>query len=168
MVEATIQQMIKMLDNLKKFLDKTQEYADAKKCDVSNILQSRLAPDQFNLIRQVQIACDTAKFCAAKLSNKPAPSFEDKESTLAELKTRISKTQEFLQQFKKDDFKGWETVRTTNQRVEGKYLPGDEFLTQYSIPNFYFHTVTAYSIMRHNGVDLGKMDYLSPLNFRDL
>ncbi len=168
MVVDTFAQFSKMLTNLSNILDKAQKFADQKKFDSANLMNSRLAPDQFNFIRQVQVACDTAKLGAARLTGIDAPKFEDNETTLAELQQRIRNTLEFLSTVKPEAFKGWESKKTLNPRREGKYLPGDEFLMQHAIPNFYFHMTTAYSILRHNGVEIGKMDYLGTITYRDL
>lgn len=163
-----VPQFCRMLNNLSRILDKAQEFAEKKKFEPANLLTARLAPDQFNFTRQVQIACDTAKFFAVRLTEKAAPTFEDKEATIPELKQRIQKTIQFLETIKPEDFKGWETRKTTNPRREGKYLPGNEFALQHAIPNFYFHMTTAYSILRSNGLDIGKVDYLGELNWRAL
>lgn len=159
----TITQYRKMLDNLSHFLDKAQAYAEAKKFDVEVLLNARLAPDQFNLIRQVQISCDTAKFGAARVCGKEAPSHPDTEKTLDELKARIASVQTYLDSFTPEDFAGAEARQVTTPRWEGKHLTGLEFIIQHSIPNLYFHVTTAYSILRHNGVDLGKKDFLGPM-----
>jgi hypothetical protein len=161
--EITVNQFVKMLNNLSRFLDKGAQYADSKKIAMEVLLNSRLAPDQFNLIRQVQIACDTAKFSAARLTGKEPPVHEDKEVTLADLKTRIQLVVTYLKTFKESDFKGAEERKVTQPRWEGKYLWGSEFVSQHVIPNFYFHVTTAYSILRHNGVDVGKKDFLGDL-----
>ena len=161
--DITITQYTKMLDNLSAFLDKAAAYAEAKKFDVEVLLNSRLAPDQFNFIRQVQIACDTAKFGASRLCGKEAPSHPDSEKTLAELKARIASVQAYLASFSVQDFVGAEARHITNPRWDGKYVTGTEFLIQHSLPNLYFHVTTAYSILRHNGVDLGKKDFLGAL-----
>jgi len=168
MIVETFAQFSKMLTNLSNILDKAQKFADQKKFDSANLMNARLAPDQFNFIRQVQVACDTAKMGAARLTGIDAPKFEDNETTLAELQQRIRNTLEFLATVKPEAFKGWESKKTLNPRREGKYLPGDEFLMQHAIPNFYFHVTTAYSILRHNGVEIGKMDYLGTITYRDL
>jgi hypothetical protein len=157
-----------MLNNLSGLLDKAQQYSEAKKFDVANLLTARLAPDQFHFIRQVQMTCDTAKAYAAKLTGKEAPKHEDKETNIPELKQRIRETIQFLETIKPEDFKGWEGRKTTNPRREGKYLPGNEFAMHQAIPNFYFHMTTAYSILRSNGIDIGKKDYLGELKYRDL
>lgn len=156
----TVTQYQKMLGNLSHFLDKAAAHAEAKKFDISVLLNSRLAPDQFNLIRQVQIACDTAKFGAARLCGKEAPSHADTETTLTELQARIKKVQDYLGGFTPADFSGAEERHVSQPRWEGKYLTGLEFAIQHSLPNLYFHITTAYSILRHNGVDLGKKDFL--------
>lgn len=163
--DMTVPQFSKMLNNLDMILNKAQAFADSKKIDSEVLLNSRLAPDQFNLIRQVQIACDTAKLGAARLAGKEksAPVNEDNEKTLAELKVRIESTINYLNTFTTKDFKGAEERRVTQARWEGKYLNGIEFIIQSALPNLYFHVTTAYSILRHNGVDIGKKDYLGPL-----
>lgn len=156
----TVTQYSKMLDNLSRILDKAAQYAEAKKFNVDVLLNSRLAPDQFNLIRQVQIACDTAKFGAARICGKEAPSHPDTETTLVELQARIKTVQDYLASFKPEDFVGAEARHVSQPRWEGKYLTGTEFVIQHSLPNIYFHITTAYSILRHNGVDVGKKDFL--------
>lgn len=158
--EITVTQYSKMLDNLSRILDKAAQYAEAKKFNVEVLLNSRLAPDQFNLIRQVQIACDTAKFGAARVCGKEVPSHPDTETTLVELQARIKTTQDYLASFKQEDFVGADVRHVSQPRWEGKYLTGTEFVIQHSLPNIYFHITTAYSIFRHNGVDVGKKDFL--------
>ena len=158
--DITVTQYSKMLDNLSRILDKAAQYAEAKKFNIDVLLNSRLAPDQFNLIRQVQITCDTAKFGAARICGKEAPSHPDTETTLAELQARIKTVQDYLASFNPDDFFGAEARHVSQPRWEGKYLTGTEFVIQHSLPNIYFHITTAYSILRHNGVDVGKKDFL--------
>jgi hypothetical protein len=166
--DLTVVQFDKMLGNLSSFLDKGAAYADSKKFDVTVLLNSRLAPDQFNLIRQVQIACDTAKLGVARLTGKveSAPVHPDTETTLAELQARIKAVREYLSGFSKEDFAGAEERKVSQPRWEGKYLTGYEFAIQHAIPNLYFHVTTAYAIMRHNGVDLGKKDYLGNIPYK--
>ena len=156
----TVTQYRKVLDNLSACLAKAATYAESKKIDVEVLLNSRLAPDQFNLIRQVQIACDTAKFGAARLCGKEAPSHPDTEKTLEELQARIKTVQAYLDTFTEADFAGAADRHISQPRWEGKYLTGLEFAVQHSVPNIYFHVTTAYSILRHNGVDVGKKDFL--------
>lgn len=166
--DLTVVQFSKMLGNLSAILDKTAGYAEAKKIDVAVLLNSRLAPDQFHLIRQVQIACDTAKLGVARLTGKveSAPVHADTETTLAELQARIKSVQEYLAGFSPSDFADAETQRVSQPRWEGKYLTGVEFAIQHAIPNIYFHITTTYSILRHNGVDLGKKDYLGAMPYK--
>jgi hypothetical protein len=165
--DITITQFTKMLQNLGAILDKGQAQADTKKYDSEVLLQSRLAPDQFALLRQIQIACDTAKTGAARLTGKEPPVHEDNEKTLADAKARINKTLEYLASFAAADFTGAEVRRITQPRWAGKTLSGQEFALQHMMPNFYFHVTTAYSILRHNGVDVGKKDYLGPMPYRE-
>ncbi|MES2823001.1 MAG: DUF1993 domain-containing protein [Pseudomonadota bacterium] len=156
----------KTLDNLSACLEKAEKYAESKKFDVEVLLNARLAPDQFNLIRQVQIACDTAKFGAARLCGKEAPSHPDTEKTLAELQARIKTVQAYLSTFEPKDFDGAEDRHVSQPRWEGKYLTGTEFAIQHSIPNLFFHVTTAYAILRHNGVDVGKKDFLGAMPYK--
>lgn len=164
--ELAVTQFVKMLQNLSLILDRGQELAVAKKFDVEVLLNSRLAPDQFNLIRQIQIACDTAKLGASRLTGKDAPAHNDSEKTLPELKTRIEETITYLKSFKAEDFNGAAEKHITQPRWEGKYLTGHEYLVQHMIPNLYFHVTTAYSILRHNGVDVGKKIYLGEMPYK--
>lgn len=162
----TVTQYQKTLASLSGLLDKAAEYAEGKKIDVAVLLNSRLAADQFNLIRQVQIACDTAKFGAARLCGKEAPSHPDNETTLPELQARIKAVQTYLGSFTAADFVGAEERHISQPRWEGRYLTGLEFMVQHSIPNLYFHITTAYSILRHNGVDVGKKDFLGAMPYK--
>ncbi|WP_348731567.1 DUF1993 domain-containing protein [Rheinheimera texasensis] len=166
--QLTVPQFHKMLDNLSAILQKAAAYADSKKFDVSVLLNSRLAPDQFALIRQVQIACDTAKLGVARLTGTvdQAPKHADDEATLEQLQQRIRDTQAYLATFSAADFANAATQVITQPRWEGKTLSGEEFLVQHVLPNFYFHITTTYAILRHNGVDVGKKDYLGPMPYR--
>ena len=164
--DIAVTQYIKTLSNLSGFLDKAVVFAESKKIDVGVLLNSRLAPDQFNLIRQIQIACDTAKFGAARLTGKEAPSHPDTETTLDELKARIDSVQAYLATFTESEFSGAETRHISQPRWEGKYLTGLEFAIQHSIPNLFFHVTTAYAILRHNGVDVGKKDFLGAMPYK--
>jgi uncharacterized protein len=166
MYQNTVNQFAKVLGNLKSILQKGAEYAESKKVDPEVLPSSRLAPDQFNLARQVQIACDTAKLGVARLTNKEAPSHADTEKTIPELRVRIQSTVDYLKQFSEKDFAQAATRQITQPRWEGKFLTGEEYLHQHLIPNFYFHVTTAYSILRHNGVAVGKKDYLGELPYK--
>lgn len=159
-------QFSKMLHNLSNLLDKAQSFAEAKKIDGEVLLNSRLAPDMFPLLRQVQIACDSAKLAASRLSGKEAPVNDDKEKTIPELKARIEGTIEFLSSVKEADFKGWEERKISQPRWEGKWLTGQDYFNQHVIPNVYFHITTAYAILRHNGVEIGKKMYLGEMPYK--
>jgi uncharacterized protein len=165
--DVTVPQFIKMLENLNRFFDKASATAEAKKFDVAVLLGSRLSPDQFPLIRQVQTACDTAKLASARLTGKDAPVNQDTEKTLEELRARIEGTVAWLRTISREDFAGAEERRISQPRWQGRSLSGAEYAVHHAIPNFYFHVTTTYAILRHNGVDLGKMDFLGALPFRD-
>lgn len=164
--DLTNPQFIKMLQNLSTLLDKASQFAEQKKFDVEVLLNSRLAPDQFNLIRQIQITCDTAKFCASRITGKEAPSHPDTEKTLAEMKSRIASTTSYLESLKESDYSQAAERHVSQPRWEGQYLEGHQFVLHHAIPNFYFHLTTAYAILRHNGVDCGKKDYLGKMPFK--
>jgi hypothetical protein len=164
--EITIQPMIKTLHNLDAMLDKAAHFADTKKFEMDVLLNARLAPDQFPLTRQIQIACDTAKLGVSRLTGKDAPSHPDTEKTLPELKARIASVVGYLEKFTAKDFAEAPARHISQPRWEGQYLTGDEFGLQHVIPNFYFHVTTAYAILRHNGVDVGKKDYLGAMPFK--
>ncbi|TGK14368.1 DUF1993 domain-containing protein [Leptospira stimsonii] len=164
--EITILQFSKMLKNLSVLLEKGASHAETKKVDVEILLNSRLALDQFHLIKQVQIACDTAKLGVSRLTGKEAPKHEDQEKTLHELQERIQSVLSYLETFTEKDFNEAIDRRISQPRWEGKYLTGKEFAIQHAIPNFYFHITTAYSILRHSGVDIGKKNYLGDMPFK--
>jgi hypothetical protein len=164
--DQTIPPFIKILKNFSSILDKADAFASAKKFDASILINDRLAPDMFNLIRQVQIACDTAKLGAARLAGQTAPVNDDGEKTLSDLKDRIKQTVTYLETFAPGDFMGAEERHITQPRWEGKYLLGKDYLLQHAIPNIYFHVTAAYAILRHNGVEIGKKDYLGELPFK--
>lgn len=166
--KVVVTQFAKMLGNLSAILDKAATYAEPKKIDMDVLLNARLAPDQFNLLRQIQIACDTANLGAARLIGKEASaqSFPDTEKTVADIKARIASTIAILQKLTEADFAESATRRISQPRWEGKTLSGEEFFIQHVTPNFYFHITTAYAILRHNGVDVGKKDYLGAMPYR--
>jgi hypothetical protein len=161
MYDASIPAFIRILGNLSAILDKAAAYAEAKKIDPSVLVNARLAPDMFPLSRQVQIATDGVKGCAARLAGVEVPSYPDTESTFPELKARIAKTADFLNGFKPAQIDGSEE-RKVAFKVGGqdRSFLGKPYLFEWVIPNFYFHVTTAYDILRHNGLDIGKKDYL--------
>ena len=164
-----ISQFSKMLGNLVSILDKADAHAQANKFDMEVLLQARLSPNQFNLTRQIQVACDTAKLAAARLADKEqdAPTHADTETNLVELKARLQSVIDYLQAFQAADFDDAAQRRISQPRWKGKSLSGEEFLIQHAMPNLYFHVTTAYAILRHNGVAVGKMDYLGALPFKE-
>ncbi|MDH5487669.1 MAG: DUF1993 domain-containing protein [Gammaproteobacteria bacterium] len=161
MYRASVPVFIHMLSNLSAILDKGAAYAELKKIDPAVLINSRLFPDMFALNRQVQIATDVTKGCAARLAGQEPPSYADTETTFPELKARIDKTIAFLKTFKPEQIDSSEE-KTVSLRVGGKPMTflGLTYLQHYVLPNLYFHTTTAYGILRHNGVEIGKKDFL--------
>lgn len=166
--DATIPQMKKMLTNLDKWLEAASAHAKGRKFDPNVFTTARLAADQYALVKQVQSACDIAKFTAARLTAKEAPKHPDTETTMEELRARIKTCVAYLETFKSADFVGADTRVIPLPFMEGKALVGSDYVAELGLPNFYFHVTTAYSILRHTGVDLGKMNYIGSLNLRDL
>jgi uncharacterized protein len=152
-----------MLGNLAHCLDKGQAYAQARGFDAAALLQYRLAPDMLPFTRQVQIACDGAKNGIARISGIDAPRFEDNETSFAELKARIGKTLDFLASVAPDKLDGTEEKEITFPvgKDSTRTMKGEAYLKHWMLPNLFFHVTTAYAILRHNGVDLGKSDYLA-------
>jgi len=166
MYYETFMQMKKMLGQIDLWLNKAASMAKTKLFDANVFANSRLAPDQFPLLRQVQIACDTAKLGASRLTGKDAPSHSDTEQTLDELRARIASTITYLEGFSEKDFEDTASRRVSQPRWEGKVLTGTHYFLEHVVPNFYFHTAHVYAILRHNGVDIGKRDYLGQLSFQ--
>ena len=161
MFQASVPRLINALNNLSHILDKAQAHIDAKKIDASALIQFRLYPDMLNFTRQVQIASDTAKGVVARLAGVEIPAYEDNEQSIADLKARIAKTIAFIEGFKPDQIDGTEDKDIITKRGETEtHYKGMQFLLGHAIPNVYFHTTTAYAILRHNGVEVGKRDYL--------
>ena len=159
-------QMKKQLGQLDKWLATAATFAEQKKFDPVVYLGLRLAPDQFSFVRQVQGVCDVAKLAAARLSGKEAPSHPDTEQTLDELRARIAKVIAYLDGFTAKDFEGAATRTVSQPRWEGRVMSGADYFREHALPNFYFHLTHAYAILRHNGVDIGKRDYLGQLSLR--
>ena len=164
---AQILQMKKMLNQLDGWIDKAVAHAKTKSFDPAVLFVARLAPDQYPLSRQVQSACDNAKFAAARLTGKDPPKHPDTEQTIDELKARIHTCVAYLDTFRPADFEGSEGRLITLPFLEGKVMTAADYLRESSVPNFYFHLTTAYAILRHNGVDVGKRDYIGSLTVRD-
>ena len=159
---ATVPVFVRNLQNLLTWLDKAQAHADARGFDAVNYLQLRLAPDMLPFIKQIQIASDTAKGCVARLAGVDIPKWDDNESTLEELRSRIRRTIDFVQGFDEVRLAGGDTreVLLTLRSGEVRFA-GQRFLEHWALPNFYFHVTTAYALLRHAGVELGKADYLA-------
>jgi uncharacterized protein len=138
------------------------EFATSKNFDPNVLVSMRLAPDMFPLSRQVQICCDSAKLAASYLSGKAAEPQPDAEATLDELRARVQSIVRYLDGFTADDFAGATNKVVSQPRWKGEWMTGQDYLLQHGLPNFYFHLTTAYAILRHNGVGLGKRDYLGP------
>jgi hypothetical protein len=162
-----VPQYAKMLHNLEHWLDNAAEHAKAKAFEIDTLVHARLAPDMYSLDRQIQAACDTAKFSAAYLSGKEPPAHPDTEKTIAELRERIKKCLAFLETITPADVAGAEDRKVSPKFMQGKWVKGEHFLLQMSLPNFYFHVTTAYAILRHNGVNLGKRDYIGSMPMND-
>ena len=157
-------QFKKTLGQLVTWLDAATVHAQARGFDPNVYLGLRLAPDQFAFARQVQIACDTAKLAASRLTGKEAPKHEDTETTLGELKARVHGIIAYLDQFVPADFDGAATRVVSQPRWEGKTMTGADYFIEHALPNFFFHATTAYALLRHNGVVVGKRDFLGPLS----
>jgi hypothetical protein len=161
MYSMSVETFVPMLKHLSALLDKAAAHAAAKKFEAGVLVNARLAPDMFTLTRQIQIACDAAKNGSARLAGQEAPRFEDKESTLDELRARIARTVEYLQSIPASAFEGSEDrdikIPVRDRTLEMKGLA---YVGTWALPNFYFHVVTSYAILRHNGVEIGKGDFL--------
>ncbi len=161
MYAASVPVFAKMLGNLSAILDKAAAYAEQKKIDPAVLLAARLYPDMYALTKQVQIACDFAKGAVARLAGEEPPKYEDDETTIAELKARIARTIDYIRGFTPERLDGSETREVELQiRGESVRYPGLTYLLHVATPNFYFHVTAAYGILRHNGVELGKRDFV--------
>jgi hypothetical protein len=161
MYDASAPVFIHMLKNLSAILTKAEAYAEARKIDPSVLINDRIAPDMHPLSRQIQIATDAAKGCVARLAGLEIPSYPDTETTFAELQARIAKTVAFMEGVDAQAMEGTEDKSFTIKLRSGELtLTGRELLLNMANPNVYFHITTAYLILRHNGLEIGKMDYL--------
>ena len=164
MYDASVPVFRQMLGALDACIEKTIAHAEAKKIDPTVFATARLFPDMFAFTRQVMIATDFAKGASARLAGVEVPKFEDSETTLPELKARIAKTLAFLETLKPAQFEGADTRAVTIPlRGEQTTFKGQPYLLHFAMPNFYFHASTAYAILRHNGVELGKADFIHQL-----
>ncbi|MGH8187018.1 MAG: DUF1993 domain-containing protein [Steroidobacteraceae bacterium] len=163
--EASIPTFLHTLRSLKAILEKGIAHAEAKQFDSINLATARLFPDMLPLTRQVQIASDAAKGAAARLTGQEPPKFEDNEKTMAELIARVDRTIDYLAGFQAAQFEGAETRTVTITTPQRSFsFPGLLFLHHWALPNFYFHVTTAYNLLRHSGVEIGKADFLGRVN----
>jgi uncharacterized protein len=163
MHSASVPVFTSMLGNLDHFLVQAAAHAEAKKFDPANLLAARLAPDMLPLTRQVLIACDASKLCMARLSGIEAPKYEDNETTIEQLRERIAKTIAFIDTVPADKVDGSEDKDITfpvGRDGATRTMKGEAYLKHWAYPNFFFHVTTAYALLRHNGVELGKSQYL--------
>lgn len=165
--DATVPIFTKHLRSVDKWLDKAVAYADHKKFDPEILVTARLSPDQYPFVRQIQSAADQAKWATAKLAGKEGPSHPDTEKTIAEIRARVKTCCDYLATFKREDFVGAEDRACRHTWMpEGKSMRGGDYLDHLALPNFHFHMTTAYAILRHNGVDVGKNDYMVELPWK--
>jgi hypothetical protein len=161
MFDTSVPVLIHFLKGLSALLKKAEEHCAAKKIDPDAILKARLFPDMFNFTKQVQLVTDFAKGVGARLAGLPIPSYPDEEKTFAELQARLTKTIDFLSGLTKEQFADAATraviIKTGGREVQ---FTGADYFANYALPNFYFHLTTAYNILRHNGLELGKKDYM--------
>ena len=164
MHSASVPIFVRMLGNMNTWLDKAEAHAKEKKFESSVYLSARLAPDMLPFTAQVQIACDSAKFCMSRISGVDGPKFEDNEATLADLRERVRKTIDYVSSVPADAIDGTDAkVITVPRRAGPMTMKGETYLKQFVLPNFFFHLTTVYALLRHNGVELGKADYLGAL-----
>jgi hypothetical protein len=161
MYQASAPRFANILRNLSAILEKAEAHCAAKKIEPTALTSYRLFPDMFPLTRQVQIACDTAKGATARLAGVDIPKYEDTEQTFAELKARIAKTIDFVESVSAAKIDGTEEKEIVMQMRSGeRRFKGMQYLLGHAYPNFYFHVTTAYNILRHNGVEVGKADFI--------
>lgn len=168
--DATVPQFTRILGNVERWLDKAVAFAESKKFDPNTLLTARLAPDQFALVRQIQATADQCKLTVARLTGKEAPKHPDTEQSFDELRKRLHSVIAYLDTFSPADFDGVaERLITLPPPFfpEGKGMTGASYLIERQLPNVYFHASMAYAILRHNGVDLGKADFIGPVTYRD-
>ena len=164
MHSASVPVFARMLGNLIGWLDKAEAHAREKKFEPSVYLSVRLAPDMLALPQQIQIACDAAKFCVARLAGVEGPAFADEEKTLDELRQRVRKTIDYLQSIPAAQIDGSDAREVSVPRRAGAIaMSGEAYLKHFALPNFFFHVTTTYALLRHSGVELGKADFLGAL-----
>lgn len=164
MYAATVPVFERMLNGLMACMDKAVAYSETRKFDVDVLVGARLAPDMLPFSGQIHVACDTAKFAMGRLTGTESPKFEDNEKTFAELRDRVARTLAYIKSVPESAFDGAGTraVELPRRGGDPRRFTGEGYLVSFVLPNFYFHVTTAYALMRHNGVPLGKLDYLNP------
>ena len=161
MYAASVPVFKQILTSLSAIIDKAEAHASEKKIEPAALLQARLYPDMFPFIRQVQVACDFAKGASARLAGVDVPRYDDTEQTFAELKQRIDTTLKFITGLPQDGIEASaQRDITTSSGANAKQFKGQVYLVHYALPHFYFHATTAYAILRHNGVEVGKKDFI--------
>jgi hypothetical protein len=166
--DSTVPQFKRILQNVERWLDKAVAFADAKKFDPNTLLSARLAPDQFALVEQIQSVCDQTKITVARLTVKDPPKHPDTEQSFEELRKRLHSVISYLDTFKSADFEGVaERLISLPFFPEGKAMTGADYLVERQLPNVYFHASMVYAILRHNGVDVGKRDFIGQVTYRD-
>ena len=165
MYQASVPVFVRMLTNLNAILDKAAAHTQEKKIDPSALLDARLYPDMFPFTRQVQLTCDFGCGTGARLAGKEPPAFDDTAKSFAGLSERVDRSLDYLQQLSAAEIDGSEGRQITRQvRGQPKTFAGINYLQQFALPNFFFHATTAYAILRHNGVDIGKGDFIGALD----
>jgi hypothetical protein len=161
--DLTVPQLQRTLRNLDRWLTLAGAHAEKNQVPISDILHARLAPDQYMFVRQVQVACDNAMFIPARLSGKEWPAQPDTEGDLEQLRARIATVSDYLQTFRREDFDQSLDRKISLPWMQGAWFSAEDYLVQFALPNFYFHVVTCYAILRHAGVQLAKNDFLGEL-----
>lgn len=165
---ATIPQFKRILQNVERWVDRAVVFAEGKKFDPNTLLSARLAPDQFALVRQIQAVCDQTKLTVARLTAKEPPKHPDTEQTFDELRKRLHSVIAYLDTFEPRDFDGADArLISLPFFPEGKAMAGHDYLVERQLPNVYFHASMVYAILRHNGVDLGKADFIGQVSYKD-
>jgi hypothetical protein len=161
MYQASVPRFVTILGNLMNILDKAQAHVEAKKLDAETLTRYRLFPDMLPMAMQVSIACDAAKGVVARLAGKEMPAYEGGDKTLADLKARVADAVAFIQKFSAAEIDGTEDKQIVTKRGDKEtYYKGMQYLLSHAVPNFYFHVSMAYAILRHNGIEIGKRDFL--------
>jgi hypothetical protein len=160
-----ILEMKKLLRGVDGWLDKAVAFAAARKFDANVLLHARLSPDMLPFVFQVQAVCDQAKYAAGRTTGKELPSNPDTEQTIDDLKKRIASTVAYLDSFSEKDFADIAARTVTTPRWEGKHMTATNYFVEHAQPNFFFHLSMTYALLRHNGVDVGKRDYLGKITY---